>query len=104
MKRDVYDNRVSEAIKQIRRRCYPKPSKWHHIGYRQGKRVFMTESCLRRCNLDDICADPLLQPVQQRKARGPGSNRRASVSDSLWCELLGWLGKSLLEMMSGQRS
>lgn len=104
MRHDVYDNRISEAIKEIRRLVYPKPGRWHHIGYRQGKKVFMTESCLRRCNIDDICSDPLLRPVQQRRARGPRPNRRPPLSDSLWYELLTWLGKSLLEMMSGQRS
>ncbi len=104
MKRDVYDSLVDEAMREIRRSWFPKPIKWHHIGYRQGKRVFMTESCLRRCDIDDICSDPLLRPIQQRRSRGPRPNRQPPLSDSLWYELLVWLGKSLLEICSGQRS
>lgn len=104
MKRDVYDNRVSEAIEEIYRKMNPKPSKWHLIGIRQGKKVFMTEPNLRRCDIDDICSDPLLRPIGHRRARGCRPNRQPPLSDSLWYELLVWLGKSLLEMMSGQRS
>lgn len=100
----VYDNLIDEAMVEIRRKLFPKPGRWQLIGYRQGRRVYMTESALRRCDIDDICSDPLLRPVGHRRSRGPRPNRRPPLSDSLWYELLTWLGKSLLEMMSGQRS
>lgn len=104
MKRNVYDNLLAEAMADIRRSMNPKPSKWRHIGYRQGRKVFMTEPNLRRCDIDDICSDPLLRPVQQRRPPGPRPQRQPPLSDSLWYELLVWLGKSLLEICSGQRS
>ncbi len=103
VKRDVYDNLIDEAMADIHRIMNPKPGKWHHIGYRQGRRVFMTESALRRCDIDDICSDPLLRPIDHRRSRGIRPNRRPPLSDSPWYELVCWLGKSLLEMMSGQR-
>ena len=104
MKRAVYDNRVSEAIREIYRDMNPIKSKWHHIGYRQGRKVFMTESCLRKCDIDDICSDPLLRPIGQRRARGCRPNPRPPLSDSMWYMLLVWLGKSLLEIASGERN
>lgn len=104
MKSAIYDNRVSEAIREIYRDMNPKKSRWHHIGYRCGKKVFMTESALRRCDIDDICSDPLLRPVGQRRSRGCRPNRQPALSDSMWFELLVWLGQSVLEICSGQRS
>ena len=74
MKKNIYDNQLQKTITEISRKMNPKPSKWIHLGYRKGKRVYMTES-----------------------------NRKPPPSNSLWHELLSWLGKSLLEMMSGQK-
>lgn len=104
MKRNPYDNLISEAISQINRSMNPKPSKWVHIGYRNGRRVFMTESNLRRCDIDDVCSDPLLQPVQNRRRQGCRPNRNPPASGSMWFELVCWLGQSLLEIFAGQRN
>lgn len=104
MKRDVYDNRVSEAIDEIYRDMNPKPSRWHLIGYRQGRKVFMTESALRRCDIDEVCSDPLLRPARQHRSRGYRPNPQPPLSDSMWFELVCWLGQSLLEIFAGQRS
>ncbi|MBA7677175.1 hypothetical protein ES703_85426 [subsurface metagenome] len=103
MKKNIYDNQLQKTITEISRKMNPKPSKWIHLGYRKGKRVYMTESNLRKCDIDDICSDPLLQPVRNRRPPGPRPNRKPPPSNSLWHELLSWLGKSLLEMMSGQK-
>jgi len=86
---------------ELNRICFPKPIKWRLIGERQGKRVYMSESNLRKCDVDDICSDPLLQPVQQRRSRGPRPNRRPPFSDSLWYELLIWLFKFLFAIRDG---
>ncbi len=115
MKHRGYDNLMAEALREIERICHPKPIKWQHIGYKKCKptwanhwksemKVFMSESNLRKCNIDDICSDPLLKPIQHRRSSGPRPNRRPLLSDSMWYELLCWFFKSLLEMMSGARS
>lgn len=115
MRPAVYDNRVSEAIEEIYRDMFPKPVKWYHIGYHEplripmtsnytGRKVFMTESALRRCDIDVLCSDPSLQPVRHRRSRGYRPNRQPPLSESMWYMLLVWLGQSLLEIFAGQRN
>lgn len=50
----------------IRKLCFPKKQKWYCIGMRNGRKVWMAESALRRASVDEICADKNLSPAPRR--------------------------------------
>lgn len=84
----------------IRKDFEMKPDKWHHIGYRRGRKVFCTESTLRVASVEQLCSDEELSPIRQsRKQAVP--RRRPAVFDSLFFEILQWLWQSFWSIADG---
>lgn len=77
----MYQIDVKEVIRQIHRDLHPQPSRWYCIGRRNGKRVYMTESALRRANIHDICSDPLLKPLRRQRYPNRKPHRPAHESN-----------------------